>query len=146
VRSKVTGQRRAKVASRANHCCEYCLVTEDDAGFPHQVDHIISRKHGGSSSMDNLALACMLCNQRKGTDIASVDPATGNLIPLFHPRRDQWSDHFRIVREFIEPISRIGFLTIRLLQLNTVERQREREMLQRLGSYPTQPAEIFASF
>ena len=96
--------------------------------------------------MDNLALACMLCNQRKGTDIASVDPATGNLIPLFHPRRDQWSDHFRIVREFIEPISRIGFLTIRLLQLNTVERQREREMLQRLGSYPTQPAEIFASF
>jgi hypothetical protein len=146
VPSKVAGQRRAKVANRANHCCEYCLVTEDDAGFPHQVDHIISQKHGGSSSLDNLAFACMLCNQRKGTDIASVDPATGNLVPLFHPRRDQWSDHFRIAREFIEPISRIGFLTIRLLQLNTVERQRERALLQRLGSYPTQPAEIFASF
>jgi hypothetical protein len=96
--------------------------------------------------LDNLAFACMLCNQRKGTDIASLDPATGNLVPLFHPRRDQWSDHFRIAREFIEPVSRVGFLTIRLLQLNSVERQREREMLQRLGSYPTQPAEIFASF
>jgi hypothetical protein len=146
VRSRITIQRRAKVAGRANHSCEYCLVTEDDAGFPHQVDHIISQKHGGSSALDNLAFACMLCNQRKGTDIACVDPVTGNLVPLFHPRRDQWSEHFRIEREFIEPVSRVGFLTIRLLQLNSVERQRERAMLQRLGSYPTQPAEILASF
>jgi len=96
--------------------------------------------------MDNLAFACMLCNQRKGTDIASVDPATGNVISLFHPRVINGLIISALLREFIEPISRIGFLTIRLLQLNTVERQREREMLQRLGSYPTQPAEIFASF
>jgi len=96
---------------------------EDDAGFPHQVDHIISQKHGGSSSMDNLAFACMLCNQRKGTDIASVDPATGNVISLFHPRRDQWSDHFRIVESSSNQSLESASSPFDYWQLNTVERQ-----------------------
>jgi hypothetical protein len=37
---------RRLVIERAGRRCEYCLVHEDSAGFPHQIDHIISRKHG----------------------------------------------------------------------------------------------------
>lgn len=52
--SDISEQVRARVARRAGHRCEYCLIREDEAGFAHQVDHVVSRKHGGSSDFDNL--------------------------------------------------------------------------------------------
>lgn len=61
---------RAEVARRAGEGCEYCLIHELEVGFPHQVDHIVSRKHGGESTSDNLAYAYVICNRYKGTDIA----------------------------------------------------------------------------
>ena len=67
-----------------------------DAGLPHEIDHVISRKHGGTSDPENLAFACYLCNRYQGSDIASLHPATGDLVRLFDPRKDHWEDHFRI--------------------------------------------------
>ena len=92
----ISQELRAEVAQRADNRCEYCLIHQDDSGFPHQVDHIVSRKHGGLSTRENLAFACVLCNRHKGSDVASIDPDTGQAILLFHPRRDRWSDHFRL--------------------------------------------------
>src|SRR5271165_1879000 len=113
---------RAEVARRAGHRCEYCLIHERDAGFPHQVDHIVSRKHGGASTADNLALACLICNRYKGADVASVNLESGEAVRLFHPRRDRWSDYFRIAGEIIEPLSQVGRATIQVLRLNAPER------------------------
>ena len=76
---------RRVVVERAGRRCEYCLIHEDSAGFPHQIDHIISRKHGGSSGLGNLAYAGVVCNRYKGTDLASVD-RSGRMIRLFDPR------------------------------------------------------------
>jgi hypothetical protein len=136
VSSDISEELRADVARRAAHRCEYCLIHEDAAGFPHQVDHIVSRKHGGSSTPDNLAYACVVCNRHKGSDIASIDPRTGETVRLFDPRRDRWGDHFRLDGALIEPISTIGSATTRLLQLNAPERISERRLLQSLGSDP----------
>ena len=127
---------RAEVARRAAHRCEYCLIREDDAGFPHQIDHIVSRKHGGLSTPENLAYACVLCNRHKGSDVASIDPLTGEAVPLFHARRDRWTDHFRLDGERIEPISAVGGVTVQLLRLNAAERLAERRLLQSLDLYP----------
>lgn len=134
--SDINEELRTEVAQRAGQRCEYCLIYEDDAGFPHQVDHILSRKHGGSSTSDNLAYACVVCNRHKGSDVASIDLRTGEIVPLFNPRRDRWVDHFRVVGALIEPISSIGLATARLLRLNAPERILERQMLQSLGRYP----------
>jgi hypothetical protein len=136
VASEINELLRTEVARRADYRCEYCLIHEDDAGFPHQVDHALSRKHGGSSELDNLAYACVLCNRRKGTDVASVETQTGKVVRLFNPRQDRWSDHFEIDGEFIEPRTPIGGVTARLLRLNTAERIVERRILQALGRYP----------
>ena len=133
--SDISEQVRALVAARARYRCEYCLIQEDDAGFPHQVDHVVSRKHGGSSDPDNLAFACILCNRYKGSDVASIDLKTGDAVRLFDPRRDGWIDHFRLQAEFIEPLTRIGAVTVRLLRLNVAERVAERRLLQRLGRF-----------
>ncbi len=119
---------RAKVASRAGFRCEYCLIHESDAGFPREVDHVISRKHSGSSEIDNLAYACVLCNRRKGSDIAAVDPGMGEAVRLFDPRRDQWNDQFRLDGGFIEPRTESGIATVRLLRLNAPDRIAERRL------------------
>ena len=134
--SDINDELRTEVAQRAGQRCEYCLLGEDDAGFPHQVDHILSRKHGGSSTSENLAYACVVCNRHKGSDVASIDPVIGEVVLLFDPRRDRWADHFRFNGALIEPISSVGRATARLLQLNAPERILERRLLQSLGRYP----------
>ena len=102
---------RAGVQSRAFGRCDYCLLAEADAGLPHEIDHVISRKHGGTGDLENLAFSCYLCNRYKGSDIASIYPGTGALVRLFHPRLDRWSEHFRIVGPILEPLTNIGAAT-----------------------------------
>ena len=134
--SDVPDELRSAVNQRAGRRCEYCLIHEQDAGFPHQIDHIVSRKHGGRSTLENLALACVLCNRYKGTDIASIDSHTGKLVRLFNPRQDRWAEHFRLDGATVETLSAIGGVTASLLRLNATERIAERLVLQDLGVYP----------
>ncbi len=86
--------------------------------------------------MDNLALACVRCNRRKGTNLSSVDPDSGNVIPLFHPRRDRWANHFVLEGSRIIGVTPTGRATVLLLQLNSSERVRTRRRLQQAGRYP----------
>jgi hypothetical protein len=127
---------RRLVRERAHDCCEYCLMPERLTLAPHWVDHIVAEKHGGRTEAINLALSCVLCNQHKGTDLTSIDPETGEITPLFNPRRDQWSAHFRLNGAHIEPLTPTGRVTVRLLQLNHPNRIEERELLLRLGAIP----------
>jgi len=136
VASEIAAALREAVARRADRRCEYCLIHESDAGYSHQIDHVVSRKHGGSSEAGNLAYSCFLCNRFKGADVASVDLATGIIVRLFNPRQDRWGDHFRLEGEVIKPLSDVAAVTIRLLRMNAPERIAERDLLQRLGTYP----------
>ncbi len=125
---------RLLVIERASRRCEYCLVHEDDAGFPHQIDHIISRKHGGSSGIGNLPYACVLCNRYKETDIASID-RFGGPIRSFDPRQDSWGEQFKLDGPLIQSLTPVGEVTMRIPRLNAAERVIERRLLQALGSY-----------
>jgi hypothetical protein len=92
---------RRLVVERAQGRCEYCRAPEQAGFTAHQIDHIVAQKHGGLTESDNLALSCVPCNKYKGSDIASVDSETGQLTFLYHPRRDIWSDHFRLQGAFL---------------------------------------------
>ncbi|SRR6266446_4024216 len=83
----VPAELRRRVRDRAKGCCEYCLVPESVTFVQHEIDHIVAEKHGGQTSAENLALSCILCNRRKGTDLTSVDPHTGQVALLFNPRK-----------------------------------------------------------
>ena len=87
--------------------------------------------------MSNLAYACVPCNRHKGADVASINGRSGGIIRLFHPRKDRWTDHFRLKGSVVEPCTEIGSATIRLLRLNAPERIVERRILQDLGNYPS---------
>ena len=133
---EVSATVRLLVARRAARRCEYCLLHEDDSFTPHQIDHIISRKHGGDSSPDNLALACIRCNAWKGSDIAGFGFEVDQISPLFHPRRDRWHDHFRLEAGEIMPCTAVGAATVRLLRLNLLGRITERRVLIQCGRNP----------
>src|SRR5438034_2083618 len=136
----VTPETRQIVASRANYVCEYCLIAEEDAYFRFQVEHIISRKHGGSSEIDNLALACVFCNRYKGSDIASLIPARNELIRFYDPRSDRWREHFRLNGVVIVELTEIGEATIRILQMNHDDQILDRQVLNVRGRYPSEAA------
>lgn len=125
--AEISSAGRTLVRARALGRCEYCGLPEPLAFVEHQIDHIIAIKHRGSSDPDNLALSCTLCNRYKGSDIASIDPETGMIEALFHPRKQSWARHFRMSsgRQIIG-ISRAERATVRLLQLNRPDRLRER--------------------
>ena len=78
---------RKLVESRAFGRCEYCLLEPADAGLPYEIDHVISRKHGGEGNPENLAFACYLCNRYKGSDIASLHPEPASWCDYFIPAR-----------------------------------------------------------
>ena len=99
-----------------------------------EVDHILSRKHGGITELFNLALSCVRCNRAKGTDVGSVHPATREFIRLFNPRLDRWSDHFATSGPRIIGLTLIGEVTVTLLRFNDEPRVIERMLLIRLGS------------
>jgi hypothetical protein len=133
---EISGAVRLFVMERAGHRCEYCLLHQDDSFTPHQIDHIVSRKHGGDSLPGNLALACIRCNAWKGSDIASFGWEPGRLVRLFHPRRDLRSDRFRLEDGEIVPLTETAAATVRLLRLNRHDRMTERQALSQPGRYP----------
>lgn len=125
----ISAATREAVRQRAGGRCEYCRKPEGISVYPHHIEHIIARKHGGASSPDNLAWACFQCNVAKGTDIASYDRVTGQLVPLYNPRADSWDKHFELVDDEIVGKTPIGRITARLLQINHPEQVEMRRLV-----------------
>lgn len=135
-KSAVPERVRRLVQERAQGRCEYCLIHEADMYYPHEADHVIAEKHGGATSLENLAWACFYCNRFKGSDLASVDPETQKIVFLFNPREQSWKRHFRFNGGRIEGITASGRATVALLHLNDVERVAYRLGLIEIGHYP----------
>lgn len=133
---------RLAVAIRADYLCEYCLIGEDDTFFGCQIDHIISRKHGGETAPDNLAYACAFCNRHKGSDLGSLSEKSGALARFFNPRKDRWAGHFKLQGFSIMPLTEIGEVTARILQFNNSERILERQELNKVSRYPNVAAAV----
>ncbi|HXI73639.1 MAG TPA: HNH endonuclease [Verrucomicrobiae bacterium] len=85
------------------------------------------RQHGGKDSADNLALACHHCNLHKGTNLSGLDPQTRKLTRLFHPRFDDWDEHFKNRDGEIAGLSATGRTTAALLRMNEDGRLQLRE-------------------
>ena len=132
---------RRQVYERAKGYCEYCLIPDAATFAPHEIDHIIAEKHGGRTEAENLALSCTLCNKHKGSDLASVDPETGEIVPLYNPRQNLWNEHFCLSGAEFVPLTAIGRVTIQLLQLNRSDRVEERQLLLEAGMIRRSPHE-----
>jgi len=121
---RVSAKLRELVAQRAGMCCEYCRCPAAYCPAPYSVEHIVPRNLGGSSDPENLALSCLGCNGHKYVAIEASDPVTDDVVPLYHPRRDVWSDHFSWEDNFtvLVGLTDVGRATIHRLQLNRIGR------------------------
>ncbi len=114
---------RHLVRQRAKHRCEYCQLHQDDSPLAAlHIEHIRPIKHGGTDALENLCLACIDCNLHKGTNLTGIDPETDEITPLFHPRKDNWDEHFGWNGIRIEGSTAVGRTTIRVLDLNGDDR------------------------
>jgi hypothetical protein len=120
---------------RANNRCEYCLIPEAYL-VRHEVDHIVAVQDRGPTIAENLALACFDCNRMKRPNLSSIDPITGSVAELFHPRRENWSAHFRLEGARIMGETPTGRATTELPEFNNGLRLRVRQELQRVKRYP----------
>jgi 5-methylcytosine-specific restriction endonuclease McrA len=93
-RKRPTEKLKKLVRERAQGYCEYCLCRESYATERFSIEHIIALAAGGHNSADNLALACQGCNGAKYDKIFAPDPVTEEIVSLYHPRRDNWHEHF----------------------------------------------------
>lgn len=128
---------RQFVIQRAKERCEYCLLPQTVSTIPYQIDHIISKQHGGTDDDYNLALCCPVCNRYKGPNIATLDPDTRDFIGFFNPRQHNWGEHFRIERGVIMGLTLQGQATVTIFRLNEPLRVTERLNLIKLGLYVT---------
>jgi hypothetical protein len=124
------------VWGRAQARCEYCQMPQEFDGFTHEIDHVIAKKHRGRTVPGNLALACFPCNNHKGTDLTSIDPATRKLTRLFHPRRHKWAHHFHWSGAELLGRTAIGRVTVVVLGINLPDRVLLRQALIEEGVFP----------
>jgi 5-methylcytosine-specific restriction endonuclease McrA len=85
---------RALVIARDAGRCAFCLSAECLMGVTFEIDHVSPRSAGGATTLDNLCLCCPTCNRHKSARTRASDPATGEVVRLFHPLRDAWEEHF----------------------------------------------------
>jgi hypothetical protein len=122
------------VWQRAHDRCEYCQLPAEVAWLPFQIDHIIPEKLHGQTVPENLALSCEHCNSHKGALAAGC--LGGKHVPLFHPRKDRWSDHFEWNGALLSGKTDVGNVTIDVLAINRADRVAVRRSLIEEGVVP----------
>lgn len=111
------------VRNRAGNRCEYCRLHQDAAPFLRfHIEHIQARQHIQDDSSDNLALACPDCNRHKGPSLTTLDPNTREVVLLYHPRKDDWNEHFVLDGYYNRGTTQTGIATENLLKFNSDER------------------------
>jgi hypothetical protein len=107
-------------------------------GWPLTVDHIVPYSAAtrepsfDPEDPDNLAAACWMCNfVGKHAQTHGLDPLSGLIVPLFHPRHDRWTEHFSWTTDYLRLRGGTpsGWATIRALRLNGPRYRTQRRLL-----------------
>jgi HNH endonuclease len=140
--SDVTPELRAVVVQRASNRCEYCGLSQLGQEAAFHVDHVVPRAAGGSTVEGNLALACVSCSLRKWAKQSAADPQTGDDTPLFNPRTQVWSEHFRWDGDLVVALTATGRATMEALAMNRpmIVAIRQEESLR--GRHPPEPGKF----
>ena len=86
---------RRLVITRANNRCEYCTLAQEGQEATFHIDHIFPVVAGGQTIVENLSLACVSCSLRKSARQLVFDLESGEQVPIFNPRQDNWQTHFQ---------------------------------------------------
>ncbi len=136
MRRHISNNLRQFVIHRAHNRCEYCGLAQQGQAATFHVDHIFPLSAGGQTTDDNLALACVGCSLHKAARLTALDPETGEDVPLFHPRQEDWLTHFRWDGGHVVGLTQIGRATLTALKMNRPIMRFIRMEEQLLGRHP----------
>jgi HNH endonuclease len=109
---------RRLVIQRAADRCEYCCLSQAGQAATFHIDHITPVVAGGTTTANNLALACVSCSLRKAARQLVEDPETGEKVSIFNPRQQVWTAHFRWNGVQVVGLTATGRATINALNMN----------------------------
>lgn len=117
---RISPKLKGIVAKRAQERCEYCLTPAEYSSDPFVVEHIYPRAKAGQTVLENLALSCHGCNGHKHAKVTVIDPISEEVHPLYNPRTQSWSEHFKWNEDQTQIIGQtpVGRATIAALHLN----------------------------
>ena len=75
---------RKNIYIRDNYTCQYCGRQPSKEELT--IDHVVPRSHGGKTTWENVLLACVRCNTRKGSKLA----AEAGMTMLSKPVKPHW--------------------------------------------------------
>ena len=118
--------------------CEYCKSLEKYRSSIYETDYILPFSKGGKAELENLARSCRNCNSDKHYKTHALDPVSNQLVSLFHPRLQKWSDHFVWSADTLEMLGKTptGRATIAALKLNRIETINLRRLTLSVGEHP----------
>ena len=79
---------RKNLLNRDDHTCQYC----NKSGENMTLDHVIPRSRGGKDTWENIVVACVRCNVRKG----NRTPKEADMVLLKQPSRPHSSLYFEV--------------------------------------------------
>lgn len=126
---------RRAVRKRAADRCEYCHLPQSAVVKTFHIEHFVAKQHRGGDDPANLALACPFCNLTKGPNLSSIDPDTGEIVTLFSPRQQPWTDHFEMRGAEIIGRTACGRATVALLRMNDEPLLQLRTVLIAIGEW-----------
>ncbi|MCI0714708.1 MAG: HNH endonuclease [Chlorobi bacterium] len=84
---------RKNILRRDSHRCQYCNRSD----VPLTIDHIIPKSKGGDDTWENLAAACVKCNNKKG----DRSPGDANMSLIKKPTKPS---HITFMKHFVGKI------------------------------------------
>ncbi len=133
----ISASLRQLIVERARFRCEYCQA-QQIVVVTLVVDHILPQALGGETLPENLCLSCIGCNGYKHVHITGIDSENGEEFPLFHPRKQTWTDHFQWDDSKIQLIglTPVGRATIDRLKINREDMLVSRQHWVEAGWHP----------
>jgi len=98
---------RFNIYSRDRNTCQYCARRFSRSEL--NIDHVVPRSRGGTSTWENVVCSCHACNRRKG----GHTPLEAGMQLLRPPRRPEWTPFmletfsFRRYREWLPYLSTV---------------------------------------
>jgi hypothetical protein len=134
----VSVELQREVRAQFDNRCAYCRTSEALTVVTFEVEHILPRVSGGTTVLENICLACPTCNRLKADRTTAQDPVSARDVPLFHPQRDIWAQHFAWTKDATEIVglTSSGRATVARLRMNRPQLVRVRRMWKAMGEHP----------
>ncbi len=136
--SKISQKLINKIRRDAKYRCGYCKLPQSIIPNMLEIEHLLPLAEGGQNEEENLWLACRNCNSYKSSKTKAVDPETNQLVKIFNPRTQDWSEHFEFSSDGTQIIGKTvcGRATVTALHLNFEQAVTARRNWVSVGWYP----------